>query len=474
MSDLDLCYMPATEALRRFKDRSLSPVELLQAVTARAEEVGPKVNPFANRHLDEAMAQAREAEARYRKSDGRLRPLEGLPLGLKDESAWKDHPLTNGSLLWKDYRATDTAPATERILDSGAVIPAQTTTPEFSCASATWSRLWGVTHSPWNLALTCGGSSGGSGAALAAGMVTLASGSDIGGSIRIPAACNGVVGFKPPYGRNPSELIFNLDRYNHCGPMARSVADCALLQNTMSGPHPRDIATIRPKLELPTTFEGVKGWRIAYSEDLGYFPVSDEVRRHLRDTATALRDAGAIVEEVQLGWTRETIKGAQIHLGGMFGGWISQFLEQRDQMTSYARYFSENATKVTTTELLAGAEIEGKMYEKLSAVFANYQALICPTLADTPIKADYDPAKDTCLVNGQPGDWLYDWCMTYPFNMMSRCPVLVVPVRQTSCGIPFGVQIVGQTFDDVSVFQIGAALERQYPWYDRADRRPAL
>jgi len=474
MSDLDLCYLPAAEALRRFRDRSLSPVELLEAQLRRIDEVGPRVNALANRHVEAALAQAREAEARYGKTDGRLRPLEGIPFGLKDDAEWKDHTTTLGSLLLKDHVPGTSSPFTERVLQSGVNIHTQTTVPEFCCASVTWSRLWGVTCSPWNPELTCGGSSGGSGAALAAGLVTLASGSDIGGSIRIPAACNGVVGFKPPYGRNPSEAVFNLDHYNHNGPMARTVEDCALLQNTLSGPHPRDIATIRPKLVIPADLKAIKGWRIAYSEDLGFFDVSPEMRARLREVARALRDAGAIVEEVKLGWTRDCIEAASAHLGGKFGGWISQFADRADEMTSYARSLAEESRSYGISDLLRAAEIEARMYERLSAALERNRALICPTLADRPLKADHDPSRDPCLSNGKPGHFLFDWCMTYPFNMMSRCPVLAMPFGTTSWGVPFGVQIVGRTFDDVSVFRVGAALERQDPWYGRAERRPAL
>ncbi len=474
MPDLELCYLRATEALRRFRARTLSPVELLQAHISRIDEIGPRVNALANCHFEQALEQARAAEARYAKADGRLQPLEGIPIGLKDDADWKGNATTYGSLLFKDHRASVSSPITERVLKSGAIIHTQTTVPEFCCASVTWSRLWGITRSPWNVELTCGGSSGGSGAALAAGMTTLATGSDIGGSIRIPAACNGVVGFKPPYGRNPAESIFNLDHYNHNGPMARSVADCALLQNALSGPHPRDIATLRPKLRIPAKLKDIKGWRIAYSEDLGYFEASDEVRAHLREVAAALRDAGAIVEEVDLGWTYACAEAAGMHLGGMFGGWISRFFDRQDEMTSYARALGAEAAGVGVGDLLRAAEVEGRMYEKLSAALSRHHALICPTLAYLPLKADHDPSQNPCLSNGKPGHWLFDWCMTYPFNMMSRCPVLAMPFEQTSWGIPFGVQIVGRTFDDVSVFRIGAALERQSPWYHRPDRRPAL
>ncbi len=143
----------------------------------------------------------------------------------------------------------------------GAIVHARTTAPEFSCAGFTHSRIWGVTRNPWNPDFAVGGSSGGSGAALASGTATLASGSDIGGSIRIPAAYNGVVGFKPPYGRVPQEAPFNLDVYCHCGPMARTVADCALFENALAGPHPHDHASLRPKLELPARPEPAAGLR---------------------------------------------------------------------------------------------------------------------------------------------------------------------------------------------------------------------
>src|SRR5262249_50282495 len=150
---------------------------------------------------------------------------------------------------------------------------------------------------------------------------------------------------------------------------------------------------------------------------------------HLHEVAAMLREAGAIVETVKLDWSREVIEAAHLHLGGFFGGWISQFLDRRDELTSYARHFAESGTTVTPRDLLHGTEIEGRMYMPLSEIFADYQALICPTLADTPIKADFDPTRDTADVAGEAGDWLYDWCMTYPFNALSRCPVLVVPCR---------------------------------------------
>ncbi len=188
---------------------------------------------------------ARKAEAKYAKG-ARTGALEGLPVGIKDESYIKGKPTSSGSLLMKDYVAEHTSPQNARILRAGAIVHARTATPEFSCAGYTWSRLWGVTRNPWNPAFTPGGSSGGAAASLAAGSSALATGSDIGGSIRIPAACSGVVGFKPPYGRNPDDPPFNLDFFCHTGPLARTVTDAILLQNVMSGPLATDISTITP------------------------------------------------------------------------------------------------------------------------------------------------------------------------------------------------------------------------------------
>src|SRR5439155_26588492 len=212
---------------------------------------------------DQALAAAHAAEARYVGSAASPRPLEGLPVAVKEEAPIAGHHNTLGSLPLRDVIADHTAVFAQRIIDAGGIVHARTTTPEFSCAAVTWSKLWGVTRNPWNTVYAPGGSSGGSAASLAAGSTTLATGSDIGGSIRIPASFCGVVGFKPPYGRVPEVEIFNLDHYCHEGPMARSVRDVALLQNVIAGPHPSDVASIRPKLEIPERLEPIDGMRIA-------------------------------------------------------------------------------------------------------------------------------------------------------------------------------------------------------------------
>ncbi len=371
---------------------------------------------------------------------------------------------------------TQTATVADRVLRAGGIVHARSTAPEFSCAPYTHSRLWGITRNPWNLDYSPGGSSGGAGASLAAGSTTLANGSDIGGSIRIPASFCGVVGFKPPYGRVPEFSPFNLDHYCHEGPLARTVADCALLENVMAGPDPSDIASLRPKLRIPSALPGIAGWRIALSMDLGGFPVDDEVAANTRAAAQAFRDAGATVEEVDLGWDwREIIEAANIHFGGIFGPSVGALVaEHRDLMTSYAIRFAEEAAKIQKEDYLRGLEIEGRVYAKLGAVLRRHRILICPGFSLPAFKAGEEYRERGPEINGSPiAHWLHTM-MTLPFNICSRCPVMTVPSGRARNGVPTGLQIVGRTYDDISVFRAAAAFERIRPWLDRSENRPAL
>src|SRR5215831_6159862 len=457
-----------------FGSRELSPVELLTAVIARAEAVEPTINAFAETRFDEAMSAAKAAEARYLRGEP-AGPLDGLPVAVKEEAPIAGQRNTLGSLPLRDVVATNTAAFVQRILDAGAIVHARTTTPEFSSAPVTWSRLWGVTRNPWNTDFSPGGSSGGSAAALAAGTATLATGSDIGGSIRIPASFCGVVGFKPPYGRVPEMAVFNLDHYCHEGPLARTVADCALLENVIAGPHPSDVASIRPKLEIPGELPPIAGMRVAFSPDLGCYQVAPDVAANSRAAADRLREAGAVVEEVALPWDLEAIKqAARIHFGMIFGPSIKEiYAKHADELTSYARSFMAESDEVSKDDFLAGLGLEGEIYAPLGDLLENFDALVCPTFAVPALPAQYEPGERV-MVNGQASaDWL-DVLMTIPFNIASRCPVMNVPSGLSRDGVPTGLSIVGKTYDDVSVFRIAAAHERAMPWLDSPQRRPAL
>src|SRR5215469_10271835 len=369
----DLHYLSARRALTMFRSRELSPVELVSAVIERAEAVEPAINAFAETFYEEALQAAKAAEARYAGDGERALPLDGLPVAVKEEAPIAGHKNTLGSLTMRDVVAETTAAFVQRIIDSGGIVHARTTTPEFSCAPVTWSKLWGVTRNPWNTEYSPGGSSGGSGAALAAGSATLATGSDIGGSIRIPSAFCGVVGFKPPYGRVPEVPPFNLDHYCHEGPMARTVADCALLENVIAGPHSSDVVSIRPKLEIPSALEPVAGLRIALSADLGCYNVDADVAANTQAAADRLRDAGASVTEVSLPWDLESIaRAARIHFGMIFGASMAE-LDQRfgDQLTPYARRMVADSATVVKDEFLAGLTLEAEIYAPLGVLLES-------------------------------------------------------------------------------------------------------
>ncbi len=456
----NLHYLSATEAIALFRKKELSPVELLQAVIDRAEQMEPQINAFNYTYYDEALTQARQVEQRY--MAGTARPLEGIPTAIKSSYAIAGKPSSIGSLVYPDYIPDLTSPTVQRLLDAGVVVHARTTTPEFTCAGYTWSHRWGVTRNPWNLDITPGGSSGGAGASLAAGTTTLANGGDIAGSVRIPASLCGLVSFKAPYGRNPDDPPYGLEYYYSAGPLARTVADCILMQNVMSGPHPRDIVSLKPKLTLPTTYDGLDGWRVAYSIDLGYKQVANDVRQNTLVALDTFRALGATVEEVPIGWGEGVRQAASDHLSyAPTNVGLKQTLlaSNHEQLTPYARHNAELAVKVTQEEAYQAEVVAGRMYETINQIFENYDLFVCPTLAHTGLAADFDCTCDEITINGETIDSFLGWLMTYPFNILGRCPVLSVPSGKASNGVPTGIQLVGPTYEDATVFQAAVAYE---------------
>ena len=458
----ELHYMPAAEALAHFKRRALSPVELMAAVIARAEAVEPVINAFAARYFDEAMARARKAEAKYAK--GRPRSLEGLALAVKDDTAIAGKPGTAGSLVPANRVTGPTNPSIGRLIRAGAIVHARTTCPEFVWPWVCYSKRYGVTRNPWNPAFTSGSSSGGSGAALAAGTTPLATGSDSAGSIRHPAALCGVVGYKPPFGRNPNVAAYNNDAYFHIGPMARTVADCALMQNVMAGPHPLDHNTVRPKLRIPGEPKGIAGLRIAYSIDLGCYEVHADVRRETEAAVAALADAGAAVSEVAIDWAGEAVEASHAWGAHIYADdFTAAVRDHADLVCDYTPYFARYNEAVTAADFHRAMTVAGRVWwEHLGPLFRKFDAFVCPTVATHEVAADMKPWDDSLRINGKPVG-ASDWPMTALFNMFGRCPVLAVPSGMTTGGLPTSVQIAGRPYDDVTVFRVAGALEARRP-----------
>jgi amidase len=479
MTNTNLAYRSAVDLLAAFGAGSLSPVDVLEAQIARAAEVESAINAFSFEHFDEARAMAVESERRWRA--GQARPLEGITCAVKDEASVIGWNTTNGCRLRLGMVGDHDHPLVARLRASGAIFHAQTTTPELSIAGTTWTDLWGITRNPWNLQMTPGGSSGGSGAALAAGTTTLATGSDMGGSIRIPASFNGLYGYKPPLGRVPGEPEDALLLMATDGPLARTFEDLRLMQNIISGPGSATTMTL-PRFELPSTFPSVNGLRVAYSPDQGWASLDPDVRANTESIVAQLRSLGAQVDEIELDWDENVIKRGAVY--GLLSTSIGAALLAVGQadaaagggnLSSYtAKYVEQTKLGIGPAEYQESADIVAGMYAELraKAFDAGAKLLVCPTVATSGVPADLDPWGPPVLVDGQEVNAQTGWSFTAPFNLLNRCPVMSIPSGIAANGVPTGVQLVGDNYDELPVFQAAAALSQSIPQLFTEDRLP--
>lgn len=460
----DLYELDAVTCLSMFRRHELSPVELMRALIARTEQVNPQVNALTETFFDEALEAAQRAEAVYRQG-GEAPALLGLPVATKEKHAIAGRRLSQGLVAHRYAVADESHPVVDRVAAAGGIVHARTTTPEYSCATVTHGPLWGVTRNPWDLSRSPGGSSGGSAAALAAGIAALATGSDIAGSVRVPAAFTGTVGYKAPYGRIPGMPPLSADPYRGDGPMARTVADAALFANVLFGRDPRDHSSLWPSPTVPGTDGGVADARVALCVRLGDHPVPDQVAADTRAVAEALEDAGAAVEEVELPWSsREVNETAFTHFGHILGPAMQDATAGLEgTLAAYTEQFIADARAAAgRNRYLDALAVETRMQSELAAAMDGFDVLLSPTSAVPALAADGD-YLDGITVESRRLQHYWEAHMTVPFNICNRCPVLAVPTGARTAGTPTGVQVVGHPYDDVSVFRVGAAVERLRP-----------
>lgn len=473
----DLAYLDAVPALRAFRALELSPRELLEAVVARAQAVNGDrrtgINAFTETLFDQALAQAGRAADRYARcarTGEEPGALLGLPVATKEKHAIAGHRIEQGLYAHRGRTAAVDHPVVERIRAAGGIIHARTTSPEFSCATVTHSPMWGTTRNPWNPAASPGGSSGGAGAALAAGMATLATASDIAGSTRIPAGFTGTVGYKAPYGRIPGLPPLAADWYRGDGPMARTVADTALLAAVMSGRHPVDHASWGPTLEGSRAWQGVPdiplaGRRIGLSIALGDYPVSPEVRANTEAVGAALEAAGATVVPVTLPWTTARIRETTFaHFGHILGPAMqAETAGTEDHLARYTlRFMADARAAAERYSLPESLVLDARLQDELAQAMTGLDALLCPTSAVTALDAEGD-YLDGIDAGGRRLEHYWEAHLTSPFNVANRCPVLSVPSGVAANGVPTGVQVVGHPGDEATVFGVGTHIERLTP-----------
>ena len=463
MSDLDLAYASARELSGLIRAMEISPVEVIQNTLARIEEVDRDLNCFCFVYPEEALQAARAVERAVVAGED-LAPLAGVPIAFKDLTPTKGKRTTMGSRVFESWEPDFDAAVVEKLADAGAILVGKTTTPEFAHSGFTESPLWGVTRNPWDPDRTPGGSSGGSAVAVATGCVPLAEGSDMGGSVRIPAADCGVVGLKPSLGRIPMDILPSLfDNISHIGPLARTIDDIALFLAAAQGPDERDIQSIGVGLDIPDPVPAdVEGRRIALSIDLGMYEVHPEVEANVREVARALRSAGAVVEEVELAWTAEIHQLWDRIWGVFMAAYFGQHLEEwRDRLDPDVVRLMELGFATSAVDYKRLEIVRSRQWGQLAKVFAEFDALISPTVAYPAPPVD-TKHMDDLGINEQ--GRLVSRFMTVPFNMVAQCPVLSVPSGFSADGLPTGVSICGHRFDDLTVLEIGAALEQVRPW----------
>ncbi|MGI8872746.1 MAG: amidase [Egibacteraceae bacterium] len=459
MADDQIARMTAHELLAGYRDRELSPVEATQASLERIDSLDQHVNGFCLTDADAALAAARASQERYAAGQPAGR-LDGVPVAIKDVFLTAGWPTRKGSkAIGPEGPWPDDAPAVARVREHGAVLVGKTTTPELGWKGVTDSPLAGVTRNPWDPTRTAEGSSGGSAVAVALGMTPLATGTDGGGSIRIPAGFSGVAGIKPTFGRVPHYPPSPFGTLAHAGPMARTVADLALMLDVMAGPDARDWYALPPSdgRFSEQLGDGIAGVRIAFSPTLGYVDVDPEVA----DTVeAAVHVLGADVERLDPGFT-DPVDTYDVlwHVGAanVLAGFDAQ---AREMMDPGLLAIAEHGRRFSAVDLAQATARRDTLGVHMSQFHEDYDLLVMPTL---PIPA-FEAGRNVPADWPEPG-WPSWTPFSYPFNLTQQ-PALSVPCGFTSGGLPVGLQIVGAKYDDALVLRAGHTYQVANPLFD--------
>jgi len=471
MPTQDLCWLSATELARAIKRKKVSAVEAVDAVLAQIERLNPTLNAFVLVTADEARKEARAAERAVTKKGATLGPLHGVPFSTKDVVATKGLRTTFGSPLYADNVTTEDAVIVARMRAAGGIQVGKTNTPTMGWLGVTHNLLFGATRNPWNSDCTPGGSSGGAGAAIAAGMAPLAIGTDAGGSIRIPASFSGIYGLKPSYGRIPVYPGSAAWSIAHVGPMTRTVADAALMLTICSGPDDRDQYSLpaEKNVDYVKLLNGsLKGLRVAWAADLGFTPALDsEVKILCEKAVKRFRGLGCRVDEITPHWPSPR-EAWEVTFSGSFATRLAPYSTDRraDLEPGLVEIIEQAKTWPATRYVQAWFDrLAWNLH--VQKLFEKYDLLLTPTLPCRPFAVGLEHPPD--IVGTPVGR--YDWIpYTYPFNLTGN-PAASVPCGFTADGFPIGLQIVGRRFADALVLRVSAAFEEASPW---AEKKPAL
>jgi aspartyl-tRNA(Asn)/glutamyl-tRNA(Gln) amidotransferase subunit A len=467
----EICRMNALTLAEHIRRKRLSPTEVVDAVLARMERLESHLHAFCTPSPDFARAEARRIEADI--MAGRpTGPLAGVPVSHKDLILTRGIRTASGSLAYKDFIPDEDDVVVQRVRAAGAIMIGKTNVPEFGYSPTGHNPVFETTRNPWNLSMTSGGSSAGAGAAVASGVGPLATGSDGGGSVRIPASFCGVYGLKPSMGRIPLYPGGRDERYpgvsgweslEHIGPLSRAVADAALMMSVAAGPDMRDRHSL-PAADFDW-MECLKGElrckRVAYSADWGYAAVDPEVRRI---TAAAVRvferDLGCTVEEANPGWDDPSAAFFAL----MFAETDLKGMRQMAREYKLSRHLHDWLMIPWTAEDFTDANmVRKRVVRKMAQFMARYELLLTPTLAVPPFPIHMQGPERIDGRYVRPAEFL---AFTIPMNLTGQ-PAATVPAGWTADGLPVGLQIVGRHLDDAMVLRASAAYEAAAPWADK-------
>ena len=462
----DICFVPASELVRLYRARKTSPLEVMQAVLARIDAVNPAVNAYVTVARASALAAARRATRALGRRGAPLPALHGVPVSIKDLTATKGIRTTWGSLAYRDHVPDKDDLVVERLKAAGAIVVGKTNTPEFGAGGNTFNALFGATRNPWNTALSCGGSSGGGAVAVACGMGPIAEGTDLGGSVRVPASFCGVLGFRPTPGLVPAyPRTLAWDPLSVTGPLARTVGDVALMLSAIAGPDDRapisyeiDTSQFARAAKAPS----IKGWRIAWAPDLhGLLPVDEEVAAVAQSAIRVFRSLGARVETASPDFSgmKDIVRGTRAVTmvalqADKLPGWRERL--QKDLVRDIDQGLTATARDVAHSEVLRSA-----LWHRVRAFMASRELLVLPTVAVLPFPVEQPYPTE---INGKTLDDYTEWFyLTYGITL-TGLPAISVPCGFTGSGLPVGLQLVGRRRQDAAVLTAAAAFEASAPW----------
>jgi amidase len=467
----ELCFLSATELARRIRSREISCEEVMRAHFDQIERLNPTVNAIVTLiPREQAMSAARKADLKLAREE-RIGLLHGLPVAHKDLLPTKGMRTTFGSPIYRDFVPDTDAVLVERFRDAGAILIGKTNTPEFGAGSQTFNPVFGATRNPWDPTRTCGGSSGGAAAALASGMLPIADGSDLGGSLRNPASFCNVAGFRPSAGRVPSWPGVNgWFTLAVLGPMARTVEDLALMLTAMAGPDRRaPISITEPGSMFGAPLErDFRGVRIAWSRDLGGLPVEPSVLRALAPGRRVLEEIGAQVDDAQPD-LRDADEVFRVLRAWNFELAYGQLLQTRRQdMKDTVIWNIEEGARLSGPQVGRAEARRTELYHRVRSFMEQYEFLAAPVVQVPPFDINRPWVTE---IAGQPMHTYLDWMKSCYHISATGMPALSVPCGFTEEGLPVGLQLIGRPQSDFALLQLAYAFQQRTQLWKR---RPPL